>query len=509
MLIVRWAGSDPLTRFRHFVVTLVGSCLAYAHCAAQPAMSDDEALAAIRVVPFEAEFRTVRAGAESGSVEDQLRLGKLYEQALGVEQNLMEAIVWYRRAAEAGSAAAALALAKVLQNEDLPVDRREAPEPWLRRAAEMGLADAQVAWAWFLGRNGRADQQQESDEWLERAARQGHPGAKMWAGARLVDSTDVVDQARGADFLSEAKKLDPRFSFWVQIREISKDPKGADPRRAGPLVITDALHQSAMSIDLEQLRDVGPHGFALMAPLLALSRMDSDLGGPDKEFAAARDNLKVAAEAGDLQAACNLGFLQVLFKDHVSAFEWYRSAALRGSARAAYHLGVFYRDGFGVGVDASSAALWFYRSAIQMYPPAQAALGDLLLNGKGVATDIPAAIAWLRPAAAYGNPLAQYDLGLVYDRGLGVEVDRERGLMLIARAAVGRDFPSHHWSDVKPSEISSRDGLPAAQAWLKSAEAAPQRGDAVRRAVDQARRKENQPALNTAPTDCLGRERVF
>lgn len=479
------------------------------HCAAQPATSDDDALAAIRVIPFEAEFRTIRAAAESGSVEDQLRLGKLYEQALGVEQNLSEAIVWHRRAAEGGSAAAAFALGKVLQNEDLPMDRRETPEPWLRRAAELELAEAQVALAWFLGRTERTSRQQESDEWMERAARQGYPVAKMLAGMKLVESKDVVDRTRGADFLSEAKNLDPRLSFWIQFIEIGRDQKRADARRAGPLEITDALHQSAMSIDLEQHMDVGQHGFTIYIPIIALSRMDIALSRSEEQVAAARDNLKVAAEAGDLQAACNLGFLQVLLKDHVSAFEWYRKAALRGSARAAYHVGVLYRDGVGVESDPSSAAAWFYRSAIQMYPPAQAALGDLLLNGKGVATDIPAAIAWLRPAAAYGNPLAQYDLGLIYDRGLGVEVDRERGLMLIARAAVGRDFPSDQLHDVRLSEISWRKGLPAAQDWLKSAEADPQRGDAVRRAIDQARRKENQPALNSAPTDCLGRERVF
>jgi TPR repeat protein len=504
MLVIRWSGGDPLKRLRLLALTLVGISCAYVHCAAQLAMSDGDALAAIRVVPFEAEFRATRAAAEAGSVEHQVRLGKLYEQALGVEQNLPAAIVWYRRAAEAGSAAAALALGKVLQNEDLPADRGEAPEPWLRRAAEMGLADAQVGLAWFLRRNGPANQRQESDEWMERAARQGYPSAKMWAGVKLVDSNDAVDRTRGADFLSEAKNLDPRFKFWVQIVEISKNPKRADARRAGPLAITDALHQSAMSIDLEEQTDVGNPGFSALVVIMALSRMDVDLRRSEEQAAAARDNLQIAAEAGDVQAACNLGFLQTALKNHASAFEAYRKAALRGSARAAYHLGVFYRDGLGVDIDASNAALWFYRSAIQMYPPAQAALGDLLLNGKGVATDIRAAIAWLRPAAAYGNPLAQYDLGLTYDRGLGVEVDRERGLMLIASAAVGRDFPTQQLS-----EISWRKGLPAAQDWLKSAEADPQRGEAVRRAIDQARRIADQPALNSAPTDCLGRERVF
>ena len=48
----------------------------------------------------------IRALAERGDLQAQLRLGQLYERGDGVLQNFVEAERWYRSAAEQGSVAA-------------------------------------------------------------------------------------------------------------------------------------------------------------------------------------------------------------------------------------------------------------------------------------------------------------------------------------------------------------------------------------------------------------------
>lgn len=81
--------------------------------------------------------------AELGHAAAEFRLGALYEEGQGVEQDLGRAVEWYRRAARHGSQKAQFNLGHMYANgTGVEKDEAEAAR-WYGRAAERGNAHAQ------------------------------------------------------------------------------------------------------------------------------------------------------------------------------------------------------------------------------------------------------------------------------------------------------------------------------------------------------------------------------
>lgn len=86
-----------------------------------------------------------RRAADMGHAAAEFRLGAMYEEGKGVEQDHGEALEWYRRAAEHGSERAQFNLAHMYANgKGVARDEAEAAK-WYRRSAERGNAHAQHA----------------------------------------------------------------------------------------------------------------------------------------------------------------------------------------------------------------------------------------------------------------------------------------------------------------------------------------------------------------------------
>ena len=76
--------------------------------------------------------------AERGDAEAQALLGKMYEEGVGVKQDNVKAVKWYRRAAEQGNAKAQSMLgAAYLFGEGVQVNKSLAKE-WLGKACDNG-----------------------------------------------------------------------------------------------------------------------------------------------------------------------------------------------------------------------------------------------------------------------------------------------------------------------------------------------------------------------------------
>jgi len=90
----------------------------------------------------------LRAAANAGDAGAQFILGNTYLTGQGVPQDDVEAVRWYRLAAEQGQAAAQSSLGAMYANGrgGVPQDDVEAVR-WIRQAAEQGYALAQ----WSLG----------------------------------------------------------------------------------------------------------------------------------------------------------------------------------------------------------------------------------------------------------------------------------------------------------------------------------------------------------------------
>ena len=120
-----------------------------------------------------------RRAAEQKHEDAQFQLGEMYENGLGVQQDYAEAVKWFRRAAEQGDAMAQSNLGFMYSNgQGLQQDYAEAVK-WYRRAAEQGHAEAQYNLGAAYG-SGRGVQQDSSKAvlWFEKAASLGFDPAK-------------------------------------------------------------------------------------------------------------------------------------------------------------------------------------------------------------------------------------------------------------------------------------------------------------------------------------------
>lgn len=86
--------------------------------------------------------------AQAGDAEAQLQCGDMYHYGLeGEEPNLIEAMTWYRKAADQGNARAQYAVGRAYANGvGVSVDRREAIE-WYQRSAKQRNKEAIIALA--------------------------------------------------------------------------------------------------------------------------------------------------------------------------------------------------------------------------------------------------------------------------------------------------------------------------------------------------------------------------
>lgn len=86
------------------------------------------------------------------------------------------------------------------------------------------------------------------------------------------------------------------------------------------------------------------------------------------DFAAAMNELKPLAEAGDAEAQNYVGFMydngEGVAVDYRKAAMWYAKAAEQGYAVAQYNLGMLYGNGLGVDKDWVQALKWFNLAVI-------------------------------------------------------------------------------------------------------------------------------------------------
>ena len=119
-----------------------------------------------------------RADAELGKVEAQIKLGFRYYNGDEVEQDVKEAVKWFRKAAEQGNAIAQACLGDFyMGGEGVEKDAEEAVR-WYRKAADKGLAIAQrsLGGCYFNG-TGVDQDRAEAVRWFRKAAEQKVPFA--------------------------------------------------------------------------------------------------------------------------------------------------------------------------------------------------------------------------------------------------------------------------------------------------------------------------------------------
>lgn len=109
---------------------------------ASPAIAGyDEGLAAYNKGDYQSAWQELKPLAENGSVNAQNVLGVMYENGFGVEKNEVQAIRWYRQAAEQNDVHAQYNFGHLLDTSKNYV----AALKWFRKAADQGSAAAQFS----------------------------------------------------------------------------------------------------------------------------------------------------------------------------------------------------------------------------------------------------------------------------------------------------------------------------------------------------------------------------
>jgi hypothetical protein len=152
-----------------------------------------------------------------------------------------------------------------------------------------------------------------------------------------------------------------------------------------------------------------------------------------KEIWTTPQEVRVAAEAGDVEAQYNLGVMydQGLGarQDYGEAAKWYRKSAEQGFPDAQFNLGAMHYSGQGVPKDPSEAARWYARAAQQGFANAQLSLGDLYARGQGVRLDLVNAYKWVSIAESNGNQGGQQFLDALDNHLTTTQKDFAAGLV--------------------------------------------------------------------------------
>ena len=151
-------------------------------------------------------------------------------------------------------------------------------------------------------------------------------------------------------------------------------------------------------------------------------------------------------------------------KDQEAGAGWLLRAAERGSAQAAFNVGVMYDRGFVVERDATRAVEWYRKATQANMPMAKHNLALMLRDGKGAPRNTKEAIELLRAATRQGMAASMFALGDLYERG---EPGIKDPVSALAWFAITAEF--------------ERQTHPGSESTL--AKAALQRADALRRSL--------------------------
>lgn len=340
----------------------------------------------------------VVAGAESlhraavaGSPESAYRFGMLHLEGQLPESDPAIGKEWLEKAAERGSAAAMVFLAK-------PLLTAEPGTPELERGIQLAYAASKAGSAVAAYQIGLAIETGRLDagpalKWYELAAQRGNRQAM----GRLVDAHRSGDIAQ----ISPEREM-----YWIK-RSLENGGKSTSLMRR--------LGESYLN---------GTHG------------LDRDLQQSAHWFELAAERGSSSAMLQIAEAYANGGGVPL---DAEKAVYWYKRAAEKGSLKALDQLARAYASGFGVRLDAVEAFRLFLRAARLGSVFGQRETGRAYAIGFGIEADPERSIEFYEVAAAGGDTEAMLELSYAYRHGYGTVADPDRAVVWIRRAATSSD----------------------------------------------------------------------
>lgn len=337
------------------------------------------------------------AKSDSGAASRILGEGSL-RGWFGGEGDFEKTKFWWAKSAEAGDAAAMLALGQLYDGNFGFPDKRD-PKAALEqfmKAAKLGNGAAMVAvGSRLLNGDEKIRDEKAGREWLDKAFKEGQFDACLALG----------------DFEESVKKDDAKaFTHYKTGAEGGQT--GCMLKLAQFISAGRAGQEKSEDEALKWLRKAGegnnPLGNFQAAAILLKRDKPQDLLDGYKFLVA-------AAEAGlaDVQNEVGLLFLSAKLgvRDASAAAGWFGRAAAGGFAPAANNLGALYEQGVGVPQNLDMAGRLYTQASNAGHPQATTALGRLYARGAGTKQDLPKAWALLSLAVERGDNDAKAPLG--------------------------------------------------------------------------------------------------
>ncbi len=331
-----------------------------------------------------------QAAVEGNEPMAQYALGVLLERGEGVNEDALEALLWYKRAARAGHALAMFRAGLAhTKGGKVPQDYALARK-FLENAAKAGIADAgyELGLIHEKGLGGKKNLARAFDAYAGAAAT-GHRKS-VAALARLTPLLSDTDIIRSKVLPEPAAEY---LAWYTKAARLGKTP-------------------AQLALARIYLRGDGvPRNHDKAAALFRRAAV----GGRNSQ---AQHALAVMLERG-------IGGK----KDMREALLWYRKAAANGYAPALLNLGFIYVKGVSVPQDFKKARDYFERAAASNLAEAQYNLGLLYQHGLGVEKNVPMAFKWFSLAVANQNAAAGKALDQLIPTMTSDEITRAKQLL--------------------------------------------------------------------------------
>lgn len=265
-------------------------------------------------------FTYFKQVADKGLASAQHNVGYFYDKGLGVKQNSVEAVKWYKLAAEQGWEESIYGLAEIYQfgRPGVPINNEEAIK-WYLKVVNLEKPDLrpEMVIAAYNNLGALYDNKKDYAEalkWFRKAAERNSPDAQYNLGNMFGQGNGVTK-----DEIEAAK--------WYH--------RAAEQGHAGAQYNLGCIYR--------------------------------DGEGVKQDFAESNKWFLKAANQGHAEAQNNMGLSYLrgrggYAQDYQKAMEWFQKAAANGDANAMNNIGVSYMGGKGVTRDLDKAEEWFNKA---------------------------------------------------------------------------------------------------------------------------------------------------
>jgi TPR repeat protein len=275
----------------------------------------------------------------------------MYETGDGVPQDYVQAVEWYKKAADLGDAVAQHDLGDMyLKGEGVARDPAQAMQ-WYKKVAEKGNAYAQfkIGHIYETG-DGVPQDYAQAMEWYRKAAQEG--STYLTAGG----NSDAENAIGDMYLLGHGVPQD-----YAQAMEWYKKAAwegNADAQNAiGKIYLLGKGVPQDSDQAMQWYKNNADQGNEVAQDFMGDMYL---LGhGVPQDYAQAMEWYKKSADQGNADAQDSIGQMYLMGcgvpKDYVKAMEWFKKAADQGDANALFRIGLMYRYGAGVPKDTGQA----------------------------------------------------------------------------------------------------------------------------------------------------------